>query len=211
MNKRITFGTARFVVATVVLVALGTQLAYGLGNSDNFSIVNFFSFFTILSNFLAAVVFLVSSVALFTRINRQSLDYLRGAATLYMVITGIVYVVLLTNVDVQTPLPWVNSVIHYIFPLVILADWLLDPPVRAVSARLAFNWLVFPFAYVAYTLLRGPFAHNWYPYPFINVQELGYLHVLINCVLLTVVGALLAVTIAKLPVWLLRLKRSVTS
>ncbi len=188
----------RVVTAAAVLVAIGTQLSYGLSHVP-FSVVNFFSYFTILSNFLAAIIFLASAVMAHTGKQDDRVDGVRGAATLYMVITGIVYVVLLSNVDVQTPIPWVNSVIHYLFPIVILLDWLLDPPTKRIQTRIALSWLAFPLLYAVYSLVRGPFAHDWYPYPFINVSQLGYVHVLVNCVVLAIVGAALAVGLAKAP------------
>lgn len=213
MNKQLVLTASRFIVAGMVLVAVGTQLAYGIGTNASFSIVNFFSFFTILSNFLAAVVFLASGASLFVGVNRRQLDYIRGAATLYMVITGIVYALLLTKVDVQIPLPWVNAIIHYIFPIIILADWLIDPPAKQISPKLSLGWLTFPLMYAVYSLIRGPFANHWYPYPFINVEKLGYLHVLVNCVLLAIAAAVLAVVIISLPrlVWVVPKRTPSTS
>jgi hypothetical protein len=38
-----------------------------------------------------------------------------------MSITGIVFTVLLSNTDVDTAIPWVNSVVHELMPLVMLA------------------------------------------------------------------------------------------
>ena len=52
--------------------------------------------------------------------------YFRGAVTLYMAITGIVYALLLSDVDVQLSSRWVNATLHEILPLVLLADWILS-------------------------------------------------------------------------------------
>ncbi len=43
-------------------------------------------------------------------------DDLRGAATLYMVATGVVYNTLLLDVDVGNLATWVNNVTHRIIP-----------------------------------------------------------------------------------------------
>jgi hypothetical protein len=43
----------------------------------------------------------------------------------------------------------------------------------------AVRWLMFPGAYLIYTLFRGIFT-EWYPYPFIDVTELGYLYAIRN-------------------------------
>jgi hypothetical protein len=41
--------------------------------------------------------------------------------------------------------------------------------------------LIAPLAYGVYTLARGPIV-GWYPYPFVDVTELGYPHVFRNIV-----------------------------
>ena len=42
-----------------------------------------------------------------------------------MVMTGVVYSVLLSGTDVDTALPWFNSVVHRVLPIVVVIDWLL--------------------------------------------------------------------------------------
>ncbi|KAF0970311.1 hypothetical protein BPODLACK_01364 [Gordonia sp. YY1] len=51
-----------------------------------------------------------------------------------MVITGIVYALLLSGVDVDVTYGWVNDVLHRIIPLVILVDW-IDPGARQADSR----------------------------------------------------------------------------
>lgn len=85
-----------------------------------FSLVNYFSYFTIESNIAAAVVLIVGGLR-----DPQSRTWqtVRGAVTLYMVITGIVYAVLLSDVDVTLNDAWINAALHQVLPLVLLADW----------------------------------------------------------------------------------------
>ncbi len=167
----------RIVVGFVVLAAVYAQLRYGM-KSAHFSAANFFSFFTIESNIFGAVVLLAS---VFVR--NKKLDYLRGAATLYMVITGVIYMILLSGADVQTPLLWVNIVLHYAFPIALLLDWIIYKPAHAVSFKKSLVWLIFPVVYAVYSLVRGHFT-QWYPYPFINVEKLGYASMLLNCLII---------------------------
>ena len=54
------FAAVRFLFGAVTLIAVGTQLGIHIGNG--FSVLNFFSYFTNLSNIFAAVVLLVESV-----------------------------------------------------------------------------------------------------------------------------------------------------
>jgi hypothetical protein len=79
-------------------------------------------------------------------------------------------------------------------PVVVLADWLLDPPRHRIAPRVALLWLVYPLAYFVYSLIRGEIV-DWYPYPFLDASELGYGGVLWRVVLISagVVAAALAV------------------
>jgi hypothetical protein len=42
-------------------------------------------------------------------------------------------------------------------------------------------WVLWPLAYFVYAMLRGA-ATGFYPYPFIDVDRLGYAQVLVNAV-----------------------------
>jgi len=147
---------------------------------------NFFSFFTILSNIFAAVMLLASAAFVYRGKASRKLDFFRGAAALYMTLTGVVFAVLLSSIDPRllTAVPWDNTVLHYIMPVVLLVDWLVDKPSRPVKLRYAAWWLVVPVAYVAYSLIRGPIV-GWYPYPFLNPQNGGYGAIFATCVGIT--------------------------
>ena len=136
---------------------------------------NFFSFFTIESNIFAVVVFLMSALAIASGKQGRGLTMLRGAATLYMVTTGIVFALLLAGIEgiVLTAVPWDNMVLHYLIPVAALVDWFIDPPKSRIRFKKALVWMVFPLTYVAYSLIRGPFV-DWYPYPFLNPATNGY-------------------------------------
>jgi hypothetical protein len=120
--------------------------------------------------------------------------YFRGAVTLYMVITGIVYAGLLSKVDVQLQSAWTNSALHRILPLLLLADWVFFPPWPRIRAGQALAWLAFPLAYFAYSLIRGPVAH-FYPYPFLDPRPHGYDHVVGYAIALAVGMAVLALAV----------------
>ncbi|MDP3983614.1 MAG: Pr6Pr family membrane protein [Acidimicrobiia bacterium] len=90
---------------------------------------------------------------------------------LYMVVTGIVDNVLLVGVDVLTP-PWVDFIVHITAPIVVLADWLYDPPTTRIDLKGMVAWLAFPAVYIVYTLVRGSIT-DWYPYPFLDPAEVG--------------------------------------
>jgi len=174
----------KIVFGSLVVIAIIGQLIYS-AQLPTFNPVNFFSFFTILSNILAAGLLLY--VGLLRPKPSRQLDLLRGGTTLYMVITGVVFALLLSHIAaaLQLTLPWVNAILHQIMPIAVLADWLLDPPRTRITFRRSLAWLVFPLVYVGYTLLRGPIAH-WYPYPFLDPAKVGgYPGVLLYCLGIT--------------------------
>ncbi|MGS0687466.1 Pr6Pr family membrane protein [Nakamurella sp. GG22] len=189
MTGRAVGSGLRLLMAAAVLAAILTQLANTV--SLGYSVANFFSFFTIQSNIIGAIA--VSTAALAGGAARDSvwLSQLRGAATLYMGITGMIFSLLLSGADVQTPIPWVNSVLHYVFPLFIVIDWLVDRSVRPLSFRQGLVFLAYPVAYLAYSMIRGPIV-DWYPYPFLDPRTNGYLFVAVMSVFVAIVGLALA-------------------
>ncbi len=198
MKTAQTIGLYRLVTSIVVITAVITQLVYGMQTIYAYSVVNFFSFFTIESNVFGAAVFAVAGWAAYKNRSIAHLAAIRGASTLYMAITGIVYSLLLANADVQTPIPWINAVLHYIFPVLIVADWLIDPPKKTITFKKALIWLTFPVVYAIYSLVRGASTH-WYPYPFLNVDTLGYGQVLANCIVVAIGGLAILAAVVGLP------------
>ena len=158
----------------LAMSAVITEIVTLIGRGT-FNIVNFFSFFTIESNLFAAVILIIGGYYILKhKIPSTRFNILRGASTLYMTITGIVFSLLLAGLEgVQlTAVPWDNTVLHYIMPLAVVALWCIDPPKQRMGYRVAFLWLLFPAAYGIYTWVRGAFV-NWYPYPFMNPEISG--------------------------------------
>ena len=191
----------RIAFALLGLTAVVFQFAKN-SQRDPFNPVNFFSFFTIQSNILAAVVLLVAASGLAARPS-FAWDMVRGAATMYMTTTGIVYGLLLSGLEesLQTPDPWVNNVLHRVMPLVMIADLLLRPLAHRITLRQALLWTVYPFVYLVYTLVRGPIV-DWYPYPFLNPdEEGGYPSVAAYCVGILIGFLLFSALIIRVNQW----------
>ncbi len=192
MTRSRILGAVRLAFALLALAAVGTQLALGL-QRETFVVANFFSFFTIESNLIGAFVLLLAGVGALRSADPGRFALLRGAATLYMTTTGIIYFLLLRGLEasLQTPVPWINTVLHYVMPLALLADWLIVPPKRRIAFGQALVWLLFPLAYVAYSLIRGSIV-GWYPYPFLNANEQSYGQIAVTG--LVILAGLLGVT-----------------
>lgn len=183
----------RFAFAVLGILALVWIPIGNIGETE-FSIANYFSYFTIESNVLGVIVLLIGAI----RDPRdQRWQVIRGAATLYLLITGVVYAVLLAKVDVMLTDRWINDVLHRVLPIVMVLDWILVPVTLGITRALIGAWLSYPAVYGAYTLIRGPIV-DWYPYPFIDPREQGYVSLVIGLVILTGVFALLAVAVAAL-------------
>ncbi|MCP2316104.1 FAR-17a/AIG1-like protein [Nocardia amikacinitolerans] len=163
-------------------------------DTDTFSPANYFSYFTIQSNILGVIVLLIGGLR--DPMSRRW-QVLRGAATLYLLITGVVYAVLLANIDVMLTDQWINDILHRILPIVLVLDWILVPVSLGITGRLIGGWLIYPAAYGVYSLTRGHVL-DWYPYPFLDPRGQGYVSLIIGMIILTGVFALLAVAVAAL-------------
>ena len=168
---------------------MGYQLI-DLAGKGTLDPVNYFSYFTIDSNLIAAAVLLVGAAGL-PATRTPGWVLVRGAAVVYMSVTGIVFTLLLSNTDVDTAIPWVNTVVHELIPLVVVADWLLDPPATRLTLRQGLLWLSFPIVWIVYTMIRGALVDR-YPYPFLDPANGGYATVAVYCVGILVVMAVVA-------------------
>jgi hypothetical protein len=157
----------RLLLALLTLAAIGSQWVIHLQLGANR--VNFISYFTNLANLVAAAVLLVTARP---RATAGAFDRLRSFSVINMTVVGIVFWVLLRNADLGPLLPWVNFVLHYLMPCAVVLDWVLEPPSIWLGAKDLGRCLIFPAAYLAYTLVRGAQV-GWYPYPFLNPDRVG--------------------------------------
>ena len=149
-------------------------------------LIDLFSYFTVLSNTIVAVVLTMLAVRAHGRGWRFRV--VRLDSLMMILVTGIVYAVLLaptaSTVGWQVP---ANSLLHQITPSVTLLVFLLVGPRGWLTWRTLPAALVIPIIWVVYTLLRGAVIQA-YPYPFINVVKLGYPTVLMNVAAIAVFG-----------------------
>jgi len=185
----------RILFAGLAIAALSAQLRQSIEAGR--STVDFFSYFTIQSNMMAVIVLLWVAMKSGDR-NKQLLrDIVRGAPVLYLGVTGIVFAVLLSGLPLVT-VPFANTVLHKIMPVVLIVDWLLDPPHPGLSFRKALVWMVYPIAWLVYAMARGTIT-GWYPYPFLNPAKMGgYIHVLEVMLVILAGGVLLIGVIVRI-------------
>jgi hypothetical protein len=157
------------------------------------TIIQFFSYFTILTNIIVAVYY----TALLIKKRTQQEGWFTNSKTVtaiavYIVIVGIVYNLVLR--PLWEPQGWqliADELLHTIIPLLFLLYWFLFVKQRNLEWKDAFLWLLYPFLYLVFVLLRGAVT-RLYPYPFIDEPALGYNRVFLNCGVLFIVFFLLS-------------------
>ncbi len=169
---RALFGVLRVVAAGAVIVAIVGQfvVSWSMVPDRVAFVVNFFSFFTILSNALTALVLLAGAWFAFTRPHDPGwYNLVRACAVTYMATTFVVYNLLLREIslDRATTVPWSNEILHVWAPLYVVVDWVLAPGRHRIPWERLWTIAIFPLAWAAYTMVRGPIV-GWYPYPFLN-------------------------------------------
>lgn len=162
------------------------------GFSQLMLVANFFSFFTILSNLLVAVCltacFLIPQSAAGKFFQRAEV---KSAIAVYIFIVGLVYNIVLRKL--WSPAGWqlvVDNLLHIAVPVLYVLYWYFFERGKKLKWKHLFYWLIFPAAYLIYTLIRGAMV-NWYPYPFVDAGNIGYAKVAVNS--LGVLAAILIV------------------
>jgi hypothetical protein len=162
-------------------------------------IIRYFSYFTILSNILVAIsctmLFIGNGTGRF--FHRQSVV---AAITIYIVIVGAVYNLVLRSVwDPKGLQKVVDELFHTVNPILYLLMWIFLAGKDQLAWKMVFPWLIYPIVYCIFILIRGQ-ASGFYPYPFINVTELGMTKTLQNIGILSasfLVVSLLCIAIGK--------------
>ena len=183
MHRAQVLNGVRAGAVALVALAIVAQAAVTIGEGV-FNPSRFFAYFTIQSNLIGAVA-LTLLVLRGRRPRSRSMERLRGAAAVYLTVTFFVTILLLSGADVGLQLGWVDFVLHKVIPVVVVLDWLLDPPTARLGFRDALLWLVYPVVWTGVTLLRGA-ADGWYPYPFLDPANGGYDQVALTAALVTV-------------------------
>ena len=160
----------------LVLLARWTSGASLLGG-----LVNFFSFFTVLTNTLVAVV--LTCVATRQPSKGQTFflqPWVSSGIAVSIIVVGVAYNVLLRQLWQPQGLQWLaNELLHDVMPVLFTLYWWFYVPKGSLRVGHIGVWVLYPALYFAYTLLRGHLL-GVYPYPFIDVEKLGYAQAFIN-------------------------------
>ena len=186
-----------FALSTCIITWAGLILQYyvAIEGASPFieSTTRFFGYFTVLTNLLVAIWLTAilfnrgSWHRFFSRFSTQT------AITVYILVVGLGYNILLRHLYVFKGLHAITTEIqHVVVPALATVYWVLYVPKQSLPWKAFLPWLLYPFIYLIIALLRGS-LDGFYPYPFLNVAELGLVTVLRNAAGLLVVFIVVSV------------------
>ena len=144
-------------------------------------LINFFSFFTVLTNTLVVVVL---SYALVNRDSAAKRFFLAPAVSsgiaVSIVVVSLAYNLLLRHLWSPTGFQFIaDELLHDVMPVLFLIYWWRCVPKGTLHLKHIGAWVIYPLVYFGYVLLRGDLLGQ-YQYPFIDVGTLGYPQVFVN-------------------------------
>lgn len=159
-------------------------------------VLRFFGYFTVDTNILVALSFtfiaLESTSGLgkfFTKASTAT------SITAYIIIVGITYNVFLRSTwNPQGMQKLVDELLHSVIPTVYVIFWVAFVPAEKLKWKHSLLWLIYPFVYMIYAIIFGAIT-KYYPYPFVDVNELGQNKALINAGLVLVIMFLLSLAL----------------
>jgi hypothetical protein len=184
LTTRRVVGVARIVLAVGIFAAVATQVADRMAN-NLFRPGEYFAFFTIQTAMIFVVILIVAGVvSLRTDSDTRLLTIMRMMAIPYAIVTALVYNLLLrglpyTGEDAGYVWPvWPDELLHVWGPILLVLDWVLSIGRYPLRFRDLWWTLIFPFAWVAFSIARG-IVTGWWPYPFLDPNgSLGWLGVI---------------------------------
>src|SRR5690625_2708814 len=125
--------------------------------------------FTIHSNIIVTITFIVSTIVLLEKKKEsRTLDLCKNAALIYMIVVLSTYHFILSGGgEYSGPRIITNFTLHYLIPMLVLLNWIIFEEKKRYSYKLIIFWLAFPILYGAISLIRGMFD-GFYPYFFLN-------------------------------------------
>lgn len=179
----------RFVVVAAMLGWAGLSIQmylifhsrWTLGASLIGGLVSFFSYFTVLSNTLVATVLTCSVTSRESAARRWFLQpWVSSGIAVSIAVVSLAYNLLLRHLWHPEGWQWLaDELLHDVMPLLFLVYWWSCVPKGRLRVGHIGLWVIYPLVYFAYSLLRGHLLAV-YPYPFIDVEKLGYPQVFIN-------------------------------
>jgi hypothetical protein len=176
--KRVIAPTTAAIAWTAVLVQMVYSLMHALERGDSFAVglTYYFSYFTVLTNTLVALVLTVPYVAPSSPAARWlAHPRVSAMAASAIIVVGLAYHFLLSAINNPLGVEYVTDLgLHYFVPTLFTLHWVLHAPKAGLRYAHVPAFGIYPAAYFAYLMLRGA-INGKYPYFFVDASTLGYL------------------------------------
>jgi hypothetical protein len=174
------------LAALVLQFSISIPASMAAGRGLVGSTVFYFSFFTILTNIAAVLVHAAlvspSGYAWFPAFAGPRM---RAGVAVSITLVFIVYAAVLARLwQPQGLFLLCDVLLHYVTPVIFVLWWLIAGADGATRWRDISWWMIYPLAYLAYALIRAPFAGE-VPYPFLDVSKNGATSVAITALAIT--------------------------
>lgn len=172
-------------VALLLQLGLSLQAALADGRPVTEGLMVYFGYFTIWTNLFVALALTLPADGRFGRLHRffNHPQILACAAT-SMILVGLAYHFLLRQIWNPEGLQWIaDLLLHYVMPAGFCVHWFRSSPKSPLPWWSPLVWSLYPFLYFCHALVRGLLL-DAYPYPFIDVTEIGYLPASLNALTL---------------------------
>lgn len=170
--------TLLFLCAWIGLALQSNTVIPGLlheGKTIGGAVIQLWSYFTITTNTIIAVT--VTCALLFPNSHwgrNCAKPETITAIAVYIIVVGLVYNLILRPLSHFTGWDKMgNELVHSAVPTLYIIYWLVYATKGSIKWSSAYKWLLYPFLYLVYTFIRGMIT-DWYPYPFMDVKNIGY-------------------------------------
>jgi hypothetical protein len=177
-NYRIMCALIAWVVLSLRFIDM---LIIGEYSSITETLFVYLGYFTVWANVLIALAF----TAPLLNPDRKLADFfmrpaVRAALATYILMVSVVYHMLIVPYWNPQGFTWLTATgLNTVMPILYIIDWLFFAEKRPIFYKHLPYWLIFPAVYGVTSIIRGLLT-NVYPYPFLNVAELGIGDVLFN-------------------------------
>ncbi|MEY4398303.1 MAG: hypothetical protein RLZ53_879 [Actinomycetota bacterium] len=193
----------RLLTSASLLIAIVWQITDRLLNNI-FRPGEYFAYFTIQSSLVAAVVLAVAGIRELKGLeDTKTLNLARLSVSTYAIVVAVVYNALLRGTPVLPGDPdygynWPvapNEILHVWAPIFIVLDLALTVMGYKLKFKQIFWVLLFPLAWLAFTIVRGLIT-NWWAYWFLNPNEDAGVPGVITYIVIIVIFGLVSAAIS---------------
>ena len=178
-----------FKILILIVSGLGLYLNFRL-----FNVKDLLPFFTIISNLLCFIVYLIIVILMIFKKLKKTESYyiIKGMSTMGITLTMCVYQLILApnGLDIYETHILECELVHLIVPLLIIIDYFVFAEKGNVKKTYPIYWISIVIIYllfvIIYSSLGGTFNGEHVPYFFLDINKLGIFRVILYCVMILI-------------------------